>query len=226
MKSIVILIALLCFANNVFAESDAVLCAQNDKDACDYVAIAYDEENNHAMAMVNFRKACKLNSDYGCFWLGLYLDPEFIEYKVDKDLQASNLAYKKACEMEYASACNNLGTYLRDGRNGQAVDMPLAMEYFKKACLEIEDAEGEACLSLGYEYDVGKNVKSDKALAHSIYLRGCDEIDHAGSCYGLANTFYNGEGVRQSNKNAKFYYAKACNGGDEDGCEMLEYLFD
>lgn len=225
MRVVLMFVALLCLSNHVFAESDAILCTQGDKEACDYAAIAYEDDAKYEMALTYFRKGCDLDSSYGCFWLGIYLDTDFPEYLVTKDVKTSIIVYKKACEMNHASACNNLGFYIREGKNGQTKDPQLAMTYFEKACLEIEEGEGEACLSLGSEYDEGENVKRDQALAVTIYRRGCDEINHAGSCYAIANAFYNGGGVSESDQQAKLYYAKACEGGYEDGCEMLDYLF-
>jgi hypothetical protein len=220
-----ILLALYAVPALADVKADIEACHRGDKVRCEDVADAYEEGDgvqlDQAKALEYYDKACQMDSAYGCRSYGLYVDPVFEEYKVEKNLQASNMAYKKGCDLSDAASCNNIGVIYRDGI-GVEKNPLLAKQYLTKACLEIEEGEGEACLSLGYMYDYGKGIKANQVKARAIYQKGCDEFEHGASCYNLAYMHEFGEGGARDRKLGKAYYEKACEYGDEDGCDTLK----
>lgn len=205
-------------------KEDVEACHRGDKVSCEDVADAYDAgdgvPHDQAKALEYYNKACQMDSAYGCRRYGIFIDPYFEEYKVVKNQQGSAAAYKKGCDLNDAGACNNLAVNYRDGI-GVEKNILLAKQYLTKACYDIEEGEGAACLSLGYMYSEGKGIKADQIKARAIYQKGCDEFEHAASCYNLAIMYEYGEGGAPDSKLEKAYYKKACEYGDEDGCDAL-----
>ncbi|MEJ2609340.1 MAG: tetratricopeptide repeat protein [Candidatus Thiodiazotropha sp.] len=224
-QHILILFALCAAPALADVKADIEACHRGDKVSCEDLADAYDTgdgvPHDQAKALEYYNKACQMDSAYGCRWYGIYIDPDFEEYKVEKNQQACAAAYKKGCDLDDASSCNNIGVIHRDGI-GVEKNALLAKQYLTKACYEIEEGEGEACLNLGYMFSNGKGIKADQVKARAIYQKGCDEFENAASCYNLAIMYEYGEGGAPDSKLEKAYYTKACENGDEDGCDALK----
>ena len=60
---------------------------------------------------------------------------------------------------------------------------------------------------------------------HFYYKKGCDGDDYS-SCYNLAISYDEGEGVEKDHVKAVSYYKKACDGGDVDACYNLGVSYD
>jgi len=225
-KFIITLIVLFSYTNaNADINLDIEQCAKANINACVDVADSYEERGDHSSALSYYQKSCDLNSGYGCRWAGIYLDPHFSEYKVNKNKKLSISTYIKSCKLSDATSCNNIGVDYRDG-NGVNKNLALAKKYFQQSCVEIEDGEGEGCYNLGYIYDNGKGAKTNKPQAVKFYNIGCELLEHSESCYALGHIYYyGGEGVTKNHKKSKIYFSRSCEYGLDDGCLAMKDPF-
>jgi tRNA A-37 threonylcarbamoyl transferase component Bud32 len=109
-------------------------------------------------------------------------------------------------------------------RYGRRLDSPrhpgLAMLLYHTACAR---GSGEACASLGLDYDSGPGADSAKAAQYFSYacadgyLTGCVE---AGRGYEL------GRGVQQNQPRAVEFYTRACTLSDPEGCANLGRMYE
>ncbi len=96
-------------------------------------------------------------------------------------------------------------------------------ESYVDAC---ENDDAEACFKAGqiYSSEAHKELDYDRDQAAEkvaqFYLKSC-ELGFAQGCtaYGMN---YTSDSQRDTSKDAKFYFEKACNGGDMAGCTLLK----
>lgn len=80
-----------------------------------------------------FRKACSLEDREGCHMLAMLHDPTSPQHvAVDEKLAMDG--YRRACDAEFAEACEALGTIFAEGRLGQPKDPAAAKPFFDRAC--------------------------------------------------------------------------------------------
>ncbi|GAA8215063.1 hypothetical protein HpKG25_06910 [Helicobacter pylori] len=129
--------------------------------------------------------------------------------------------FEKACELNYAKGCVNLGSlYQGEGlvigeKNPRLKErLKKAVQYYSKAC-DLKDGEG--CFLLGYIYELNGYgvVKKDLKKAIQYYVKAC-ELDYDGGCLVLLTR------DELANKQEIFqYYSKACDLNDKFVCSWL-----
>ena len=192
-------------------------CEFGDPDQCESVADYYDDQQDFALAFGFYAKACDLESGYGCNRVGWAYD---YGEGVNQDITLANQFYEKSCNLDFGWGCNNLA---RGFMHWDEIDTNLKRDYkrglelFKTAC-ELGAAMG--CNGAGYIYDSALGVAQDYELANHFFVTGCDVLDDpvSSACYNLAKNYEEGNGVKKSRKQARAYYRKACDLGEEDAC--------
>jgi len=129
--------------------------------------------------------------------------------------------YKKACELNDAEACNDLGQIYDLGKGDERVDYEEALIYYGRAC-NLDNATG--CNNLAYLYNTGQGIEKHNGYALRYYKRACDLGDLEG-CYNLGAMYYRGEGTRPSKYKATKLFRKVCDKGVGAGCNDLAYMY-
>jgi TPR repeat protein len=108
------------------------------------------------------------------------------------------------------------------GRNGIAVDVVAAAEWFKKAA-QAGHVEAMAELGLCYELGCGLDQCDEQALDWYTKAANCG---HATAKFSVAEAFEEARGVPQSDEEACLWYYRAALVGDEDSKKALRRLYD
>lgn len=88
---------------------------------------------------------------------------------------------------------------------------------------EAKKGDIKAQLSLGSMYYLGRGAPQDYAKAKYYYeLAAAQGLAEAQ--YNLGVLYNNGQGVRQNYRTAKEWYGKACDNGDQTGCDNYRKL--
>ena len=96
--------------------------------------------------------------------------------------------------------------------------MPATAASFSETKRLAERGDAEAQSSIGFMYDVGKNVDRDYTKAMEWYLKAAAQ-NHADAQYNIGALYANGLGVKQDLKTAKEWAGKACDNGSQEGCD-------
>ena len=95
----------------------------------------------------------------------------------------------------------------------------MAKIYFEKACnLDV----GLGCSNLGFLYAEGKGVRQDISKAVQYCEKGCS-LKEGFACNSLGELYEDGIGIKNKTT-AKEYYGKACDLGDQQGCDNYRKL--
>ncbi len=129
--------------------------------------------------------------------------------------------YKKACNLQDSSACNELGKIYNHGTKDVSIDYEYAKEYYKKAC-DLDNAV--ACNNLAYLYNNGKGTDKHNGIAFGLYKKSC-KLGNLMGCYNLGSMYYHGEGTKASKYRAKQLFEKVCDKGVGAGCNDLAYMY-
>ena len=108
------------------------------------------------------------------------------------------------------------------GEDSESIDSNL-YESYVDAC---ENDDAEACFKAGkvYSSEAYKEADYDQETAATkvaqFYLKSC-ELGFAEGCteYGM---MFNADTQRDESKDAKYYFEKACDGGDIAGCNLFK----
>jgi hypothetical protein len=142
------------------------------------------------------------------------------------DLHKDNaLQYlKKACELNNAKGCYELGLLSRGGMQGSFVnDQEQALNSFLKAC-DLDFSGG--CNQMGWLYQRGGYPPgSDKVAANKAFLyfgKACS-MNNGGACWNVANIYAKGLGegsdrIDPDPAKALDYYKEGCNKGFAHAC--------
>ena len=125
-----------------------------------------------------------------------------------------------------ALACNAAGW-----RAEQNNEYHKAAQYYKKACdLNVANVEadgkkivGNSCKNLAHLYYKGKGVRQNYYKFAELARRGCDLLD-ADSCELLGIAYSDGVGVPKSLQQAKRFFGKSCDLGNQRGCDEYKEL--
>ena len=110
------------------------------------------------------------------------------------------------------------------GEDAESIDNNL-YESYVIAC---EDGDAEACFKAGqvYSSEAYKEVDYDRDQAAEkvaqFYLKSC-ELGFAQGCTAYAMS-YTADSQQDSNKDARYYFQKGCDGGDDTACTMLKMM--
>lgn len=122
------------------------------------------------------------------------------------------------CALGNLKSCVQLGDRLQSDRKIQQ-DHALGAWLFYDAC---EKGEPTGCLYLGYAHVNGKGVEeTGGAAAAPVFARACNDKATAG-CMGLGIIYMNGAGVPRDDARSRYYFQRACDGGDQAGCKMAK----
>lgn len=188
----------------------------------------YFNGKNYKNAFGSCEKACQEKDGEGCTNLGLMYHAGL---GVRQNTQKAKNYYEKACNLKNGSGCSNLGYMYYMGQISSR-DFKKAKIYYEKACNELNNHLG--CLNLGNLYYMGHGVKQSYKQAKKFIKKGCDlklpeacaalkQIDNevdcisendVRACYQSGEYFYN----KLEFGNAKKFFRKACELGDENGC--------
>ena len=125
----------------------------------------------------------------------------------------------KAAEQGSAVSQHNLGLMYYLGQ-GVKQDYTQAAVWFRKAA---EQGNADAQFNLGIIYYQGLGVRQDYVQAANWY-RQVAEQNNAMAQTNLGVMYYKGEGVKQDKSIAKKWFSKACDNGDQNGCEAYKQL--
>jgi serine/threonine protein kinase len=109
---------------------------------------------------------------------------------------------------------------------GRRVDRPshpgLAMLLYRVACSR---GSGEACSSLGLDYESASSGQSDPAKAAQFFSRACAD-EYLPGCVEAGRSYELGRGVKQSEPRAVEFYTRACTLSDPEGCASLGRMYE
>lgn len=136
---------------------------------------------------------------------------------------------KQRCLADKTADCIQLGAYYYDeyatseawGLILQASDRTWARALYLHAC-DLGDAQGCAAYASAHD-GIGEETEPDVVLAY--YKRGCDMGDGR-SCTEVGTDYNNGFDVTEDHVIAGEYLTRACDLGDNYGCQSLSGLFD
>jgi len=99
---------------------------------------------------------------------------------------------------------------------------------FQKDLMDCLDNNAQACFLAGdyYSKEHHKENKQQKEIAANdvaaLYKRSC-ELGYAKGCTAYA-MIYEADSQKDPKKSAKYYFNKACEGGDFSACTMLKMM--
>lgn len=130
----------------------------------------------------------------------------------NKIMNDANQIMKKWCfEDKKGDACDAIGLYYLEGKNGFKQNYKKAFEYFKRAC-DLGSAEG--CNNFGFFYGTGTGhvVKKNIVIAIKYYEKACDK-NYKPACKNLGAINFN-KGLYFYNHGKELYaivyFHKAC----------------
>jgi uncharacterized protein len=206
-------------APNSVSEARERCRMKDDGHACYLLGFDYQQKADHAAAYGFFRRACDLNSIYGCeqaaYSLGAGKGVKKNPVKAGQELNA-------LCEGGYARGCYSYALSLQHGWTDipEKDRLAIYLDHFEKAC----DAQvADACTSLGLMYHTSfdDRLERDFAEAKKLYEQACGLYDQDG-CRLMASILVEHPGnVREANR-GKQMLKTYCDEGDNDACS--EYL--
>jgi len=111
-----------------------------------------------------------------------------------------------------------------------SVAIILNANVFEDTLINCDENNAEACLNAGKIYSAQaykekdyNREKADSKVA-SFYKKSCD-LGYAEGCTAYAMS-YPAHIEKNPNKDARYYFKKACDGGDEIACSMLKMMPD
>ena len=212
----------------------------NDADLC----ISNFESKSYTDAFRYCEKACNLDNGLGCSVLGvLYAEGKGVR----QDYQQAKTYFEKACNLDEVRGCFNLGVLYCRG-DGVRQDYQQAKTYYEKAC---NLDEGQGCYNLGVLYENGQGVRQDYQQAITYFEKACN-LDDGIACNALGNSYSlkclaiedpayaecciedKSRQIIQSipdfkneascHRESKEYYGKACDLGEQKGCDKYREL--
>lgn len=187
---------------------------------------------NRQLALEYFYKACEVNR----FECGMSAD---YFYK-KQDYEFAFQFAKKGCEVGDKISCNYLGILYGNGK-GTASDLNKAFWTFYKLCHQDKTygtigMQELGCYNLGLAYAHGKGVEQNYKLAFEAFQKSCPSTDkefigkkengeilfrsgYSAGCAMVGEYYYNAKGIRQDYRKAMEYFGKACDMGEQSGCD-------
>jgi TPR repeat protein len=109
---------------------------------------------------------------------------------------------------------------------GRELDSPthpdLAMMLYHVACSR---GNGQACASLGFEYETEPGGESDPVQAAQFFSRACAD-EYLPGCVEAGRAYEQGRGVQQNQSRAVEFYSHACTLSDPEGCASLGRMYE
>jgi len=220
-------------------------CRQGDSGSCEWVAAVYllgtGSERSREKGAKALEHGCLLGSATACSALADVMEQRKGEAK---PVVKTTKLYQMGCARGDGYACFRLGRRWERG-DGVAIDLTLALAMFRRGCDLGEPAScvgaARICLDRNDRWaaelfkqracDAGSGMTC-RILAEALskdglneqaaarYAMGCNRDDFR-SCAQLALQTCEGVGVRRDAERCRELLQKACDGGDERGCEGL-----
>ena len=109
---------------------------------------------------------------------------------------------------------------------GRTLDSPrhpgLAMMLYHVACSR---GSGEACVSLGFDYQTEPGGQSDPEQATQFFARACAD-EYLPGCVQAGRAYEQGRGVQQNPPRAVEFYSHACTLSDQEACANLGRMYE
>ena len=134
---------------------------------------------------------------------------------VELSLEQQALYLEKACDLDMAEGCNDLGAALAAGR-GIARDDARAIKLWEASC---RLGSGMGCFNLGGRLRDGRGMPRDLERALTTLARGC-ELKNGGACFNAGNLQQSMNDPDRGRK-ASSYFEAACRLGDDKGCARV-----
>ncbi len=169
---------------------------------------------NVGEAAAAYQKACDLGDAYGCANIG-----ELTEHGIGvppDDAKAAAM-YERACDAQQVAGCPRLGVFFEEGRGGKAVDRKQARELYRRSC---DAGSPDGCRALAVLAERDGDPRSEVA---KVALRAYDlakAMADANPYYAyVVGTFHrDGLTVPRSDREARVWFDRACEGRDPLGC--------
>lgn len=192
------------------------VCDNDDMIGCNNLAFMYENGQGTKVdtkkTVEFFRKACDGNMYESCSSLGYF-------YENGEGIKMNNseavVLYTKACDGENIEGCYNLAGMYQSGR-GIGKSTSKAFKLYTKSC---ENGIPEGCSKVAYMYEKGDGIKVNKKKASQLYKKACEGKDASGCC-SLGFIYENKKKISE----AKKFYGKACDLGENLGCEGFTRL--
>jgi TPR repeat protein len=188
-------------------------------------------EQDHGMACVNlgfygaspteqlttFKKACELESAFGCAWYGTRL----LQSKKTEDHTDAIPHLEFACDGSSGFGCSELGLAYLKGI-GVTEDDEKAADYEARSC---HLGFGSGCVGIGNAYATGVGRKKNAEQSLDAYKAAC-QLDKAFGCYALGVAYLKGVGAPKDLDAARSQLTVACDAGHADACRVLAEMTD
>jgi TPR repeat protein len=133
----------------------------------------------------------------------------------------ARLWIEKAAGLGSGKALACLGDWHKDGEHGLPKNGILAKEYYERA-VALDDAFGMVGLGVLHETGVG-GVTQDYSRARALYEQA-EKLNNAEAMYRLGVLYEKGHGVGLDLAQAKYWYSKAHEQGDDEAAEALRRM--
>ena len=99
-------------------------------------------------------------------------------------------------------------------------DYSKARIWYEKAATQ---GSAEAQFNLGNMYRNGQGVRQDYVKSRKLWEKAAAQ-GYASAQYNLGVMYAKGQGVRQNKRTAKEWFGKACDNGEQKGCDNYRIL--
>ena len=222
-----VLVALMAGAFVACGEEQAVKANKDMKEKVEDLQKACLKEDGDTQACKKileiYKQECDKDNGLGCIYLGYaYLGDKDDYYAgiarlagEGKDTLQATTYLKKSCNLGWADACERLGDEYAKSDIEKAEQLyTQSVSIREKRCNE---GNFNSCFGYGLYYYKKKDYQ--KALAP--FKKGCDGAKdkyEVQSCNYLGTMYYESEGVAQDYEQAKKYFKKVCDMGEQYGC--------
>ncbi len=224
-------------------------CLTGYPNSCDFLFYTLSVNDMKTSDLVNAEATAQKLCEEGSVSMCLRMSGYYAARSTMAKPAAGFRMTKRGCELGDNDMCRWLGDYYARG-HGTAPDKAKAIAVLKKLCdagdehscrMSVELGDGfatmtkaakneamckqgdiQSCRVAAWDYAVGKDVEQDLDRAKGLFLFGCDK-GLAISCIDLGSLYdYAKFGMPEDKMQAKSLYEKACNLGDEMGCDLLQ----
>jgi TPR repeat protein len=128
---------------------------------------------------------------------------------------------EKACSLNSAGVCNNLGVAWSTGRIGTGrPDFARGVAYYRKAC---ELSHGLGCFNFANMHRLGEGVAVEPRLAFENFSKAC-ELNEAKGCTELGIMYHDGKVVPKNVLMTLTLFQKGCKLGSAMACKNADIL--
>ncbi|HWZ92335.1 MAG TPA: tetratricopeptide repeat protein, partial [Polyangiaceae bacterium] len=167
--------------------------------------------------LTTFKKACELESAFGCAWFGARL----LQSKKTEDHGEAISHLEFACDGSSGFGCSELGLAYSKGI-GVTEDPDKAADYQARSC---RLGYGSGCVRIGDAYATGVGRKKNAEQSLDAYKAAC-QLDKKYGCYALGVAYLSGVGAPKDPAAARSQLTVACDAGHADACRVLAEMTD